>query len=166
MAAVRRSICIPIRFECLKPIFHLYNFIPHTCRLFIILTVDQTHLFFVKFFYFGFKLYKFGRLFGFLNFLSCAGFIKNIDCLIGEKTLRHISARHFHNRRNNSFIVKYVVKVLILLFYSLQNIDCLGIRRLINFYRLKTPLKRGIFFDIAGIFFCSRRSDNLNLAAA
>ncbi len=57
------------------------------------------------------------------------------------------------------------VELFVAVFYSEQNLDCIGLVRRRNLHRLETPFQRPVFLDRLAIFAGSGCADALNLTA-
>ena len=86
-----------------------------------------------------------------LEFHHCAGLIYHIDGLIREISIRDVTIGKPCCELKRFVRIPDAVEKLILVPQSLEYHDGLGDRWFLNHYRLETPLKRPILFDVFAI---------------
>ena len=103
----------------------------------------------IVFIFFFFDGFRYGR--SFHSDFSC-GFINDIDGFIRLEPVRNVSSGQFH-RQFQGFIRDFcLVECFISVSQTFQNKKRILRSRFSYFYRLKTPFKRSILFDIFFIF--------------
>ena len=154
----------PIFAVKVEPSAQFEHFVAHEGSPLVILFFDEVPFFRSKFFDAPFHFRKLCGFRFFLYFFCRARFVEYVDRFIGKKALGDITSGKFDDSRNHIVIEYDAVKILIAFFYPFEYAHRVVIRRFFDFYRLETAFERGILFNVAAVFFCRRRTDDLYLA--
>ena len=100
-----------------------------------------------------------------LGLNHCAGFIDQIDCLVGQEAVGDIAVREHGRADQRAVLNLHMVVVLIALFQAAENRNRILYGRLIHENRLETPLERRILFNVLSVLVKGRRTDAVELAA-
>src|SRR6202453_3578532 len=119
-----------------------------------------------------FKLHD--AAFNFVNFCgeridfhakSGGGFVNKVDGFIGKEAVRDVALGEHGSGYDGGILDAHAVVNFVALFKTAQNGDGVFHRRFTDIYRLKAPLKRGIFFDVLAIFVERGSTDRAQLSA-
>ena len=119
-----------------------------------------------------FKLHD--AAFNFVNFCgeridfhakSGGGFVNKVDGFIGKEAVRDVALGEHGSGYDGGILDAHAVVNFVALFKTAQNGDGVFHRRFTDIYRLKAPLKRGIFFDVLAIFVERGSTDRAQLTA-
>ena len=94
-----------------------------------------------------------------------AGFVDQIDRLVGQKAIGNIAARVRHGKLHRGIGIAHRMKLLIAVLDAHDDLDRLGLVRRRHLHRLEAPFQRAILLDRLAVLRRSRRADALNLAA-
>src|SRR5581483_5502285 len=94
-----------------------------------------------------------------------AGFVDEVDGLIGQEAIRDVAVRMGHGEVDGIVRVGYSVEFFVAVLDAEKNLGGVGFVGRRNFHRLETALQRTIFLDGLAVLARSGRADTLNLAA-
>ena len=93
------------------------------------------------------------------------GFIHQVDCLVGQKTVRDVAMREHRGGHQRGILDPHAMVHLILFAQAAQNGDGVLDTRFIDLHRLKTAFERGVLLDVFAIFVQRGRADTMQFAA-
>ena len=99
------------------------------------------------------------------QFYAGAGFVDQVDCLVGQEAVGNVTVRVRYREVDGVVGVGDGVKLLVPVFNPEQNLGGVGFIRRWNFHCLEAAFERAVFFDGLAILAGRGRADALNFSA-